>query len=162
MVSELKVPRRSPIQLFVEPNLASLQWLQVRQFIQNNIDLGFITQNILCPSNSRSLPFPGQVCMTTFVSNGPTIFFSNNNYLLRHSLSCQDSVHSVKRPTSVQSRVCLCRRSSLKIHVSGGSRQRIATSSYQSVEMLQLVAARWCCTKWFSNWKFPGGHPSNH
>ena len=56
------------------------------------MDLGYISQNITCPSISWSLPFPGQVCMTRFVSNGSKNFSSNNNYWPRHSLSCQDSV----------------------------------------------------------------------
>ena len=48
----------------------------------------------MCPSISRSLHFPGQVCITTCVSNGPTTFSSNNNYWLQHLLPCQDSVSS--------------------------------------------------------------------
>ena len=50
---------------------------------------------ILCTSNSRLLPLPGQVCIARFVSKGPTIFFSNNDYWPQHSLSCQDSVYVI-------------------------------------------------------------------
>ena len=68
----------------------------------------------------------------------------------------------MKWPASVRSRVCFFRRSSLMIHPSSGSRRRIAASSAQSIEMLQLVAPRWRCTIWwFPNWKFPGGHRFN-
>ena len=86
---ELKVSRQAPIQLFMDQNFALLQWLLDRQLILNHIDLGYISQNILCPSICRSLPFPGQVCMTTFVFNGPCFFCSNNNYWPKHLLSCQ-------------------------------------------------------------------------
>ena len=53
-------------------------------------------------------------------------------------------------------------RESLTIHGSCGSGRMSAVSSAQSVEMLQFVAARWRCSKWFWNQKFQGGHPSNY
>ena len=56
MIWEWKVPRRSPIQLFVETNLAKHQWLHDRQFIQGHIVLVFWSQNLLCPIISRSVP----------------------------------------------------------------------------------------------------------
>ena len=65
--------------------------------------------------------------------------------------------HHVKRPSE---QICVCRRSFLTIHARSGLRRRIAVTSAQSVKMLQSVAARWCCTQWFGNRKFTGGHPS--
>ena len=50
--------------------------LNFNDYILSHIDLGYISRNIMCPSISRSLPFPGHVCLTTFVSDGPTIFVS--------------------------------------------------------------------------------------
>ena len=37
-----------------------------------------------------------------------------------------------------------------------------AVTSAQSVKLLQSVAARWHCSKWFENRKFKGGHPWNY
>ena len=48
MVWESKVPRRSPIQLLVEPNLAPLHWLYDWRFSQGDIDLGYRRPNSLC------------------------------------------------------------------------------------------------------------------
>ena len=76
--------------------------------------------------------------------------------------------HHVKQPVSVWSQVC-CRkaihalldqltsfgqRESLTIHASSGSGQMSAVCSAQSVKMVQSVAARWHCSKWFVNWEF--------
>ena len=65
-------------------------------------------------------------------------------------------LHHVKRPVSVRSRVCVCRRSLMTIHARSGSRRRIAVSSAKLVKMLQSVSTRWRSTKWFGNQKFPG------
>ena len=79
--------------------------------------------------------------------------------------------HHVKQPASVRSRVrrrkaflalldqltSFGQRESLTIHASIGSGRMSAVSSAQSVDMLQSVAARWRCKKWFGNWRFPGG-----
>ena len=84
--------------------------------------------------------------------------------------------HHVKQPASVRSRVCrrkailalldqlirFGQRESLTIHASSGSGRMSEESSAQPVDMLQSVAARWRCTKWFGKWKFPGSHPSNY
>ena len=53
-------------------------------------------------------------------------------------------------------------RESLMIQASSSSGRMSAVSSTKSVDMLQSVAARWRCTKWFGNWKFPGSHPSKY
>ena len=84
-------------------------------------------------------------------------------------------VHHVKQPVSVWSRVCCKKailaldqlttfrqRESLTIHYSSGSGRMSAVSSAQSVEMLQSVAARGHCSKWFWNKKFQGGHQSKN
>ena len=82
----------------------------------------------------------------------------------------------VKQPLSVRSRVChrkailalldqlttFGQRESLTIHASSGSGRVSAVISGQSVKRLQSIAARWRCTKWLGNRKFPGGHPSNY
>ena len=84
--------------------------------------------------------------------------------------------HHVKQPVSVWSQVCrrkaihalldqltsFGQRESLTIHASSGSGQMSAVSSAQSVKMLQSVAARWHCSKWFVNREFQGYHQSNY
>ena len=94
----------------------------------------------------------------------------------RHPISRPMRINHVKQPFSVRSRVCrrkailalldqltsFGQRESLTIHASSGSGRMSAVSSAQSVEMLQSVATRWRCSKWFGNQKFQGGHPSNY
>ena len=97
----IKSSQAAPIKLFVEPNLAWLQWLHDRHFI--HIVLVYRSQNFLCHSISRSVPFQrwglhdGFCCTWTWTLR--YLLLGPNNWYLkvhRNSASCQDRVSAVQ------------------------------------------------------------------
>ena len=127
------------------------------QFYLELVILGAIEHNILC------FLFVQYHCFL-FCPSIDGLRFSCDFRLSFFWVGMSDG-HHVKQLVSVRSRVC-CRkailalldqltsfgqRESLTIHASSGSGRMSAVSSAQSVKMLQSVAARWRCSKWFGN-----------
>ena len=81
-----------------------LVWLHDRHFIQGHIVLVYISQNFLCPSTSRSVPFQGWSLYNGFWRTWTwtlryQLLGPNNWYIKvhQHSVSCQDRVLTLEK-----------------------------------------------------------------